>query len=79
MTDNPPVIPSGPIEREPLDFRPGTEKETLLRDTLHAAGVDLGAYDERIVHWFAMFADWGTFAVITSWVQRASEEKPYKQ
>lgn len=48
MTDAWPVIPSGPIE-----------KETLLRDTLRTAGVDLG-----------------TFAVITSWVQRASEETP---
>ena len=75
MTDNPPVIPSGPIEREPLDFRPVTEKETILRNTLHTAGVGLGAYDERIIEWFAQFADWGTFAVITSWVQRAGGEE----
>lgn len=75
MTDNPPVIPSGPIEREPLDFRPVAEKEAILRDTLHMAGVDVGAYDESIIEWFAQFADWGTFAVITSWVQRAGEER----
>lgn len=74
MTDNPPVIPSGPIEAEPLDFRPVAEKEAILRATLNAAGVDLGAYDDRIIEWFAQFADWGTFAVITSWVQRAGEE-----
>lgn len=73
MTDHPPVIPSCPIDREPIDYRPAAEQEAILRDTLHAAGVELGAYDERIIEWFATFADWGTFAVITSWVQRAGQ------
>lgn len=67
-----PIIPSGPIDREPLDYRPAAEKEAILRATLAAAGVELGAYDERIVTWFAQFADWGTFAVITSWISRAA-------
>jgi len=53
----PPGIPTGPIDTEPLDHRPSRE---------------LGAYDERIVAWFAEFADWGTFAVIASWIQRAA-------
>ena len=68
----PPGIPTGPIDTEPLDHRPSREQEAILRDLLAAAGVALGAYDERIVAWFAEFADWGTFAVIASWIQRAA-------
>jgi hypothetical protein len=65
-------IPAGPIESEPLDYRPHAEQEAILRDTLAGAGVELGAYDERIVRWFAGYADWSTFAVIASWIQRAA-------
>lgn len=68
-----PDLPSGPIETEPLNYRPRAEQEAILRDTLHAAGVELGAYDERIVRWFAQFADGGTFTVIASWIARAGE------
>lgn len=75
MTTDPPAIPTGPIHAEPLDYRPGSDQEAILRDTLAAAGVQLGAYDERIVRWFAGFADWPTFAVITSWIQRASSKE----
>lgn len=70
-------IPTGPIDHEPLTY-PGdhyptaTERAAILRDTLAEAGVELGAYDDRIATWFAEFADWGTFAVITSWIQRAA-------
>lgn len=66
-------IPTGPIDHEPAGFRPSGEQEAILRDALLAAGLRLGDYDERIVRWFAQFADWGTFAVMTSWVQRAAE------
>jgi hypothetical protein len=66
-------IPTGPIEREPIGFRPSDEKQAILREVLLAAGVRLGDYDERIVRWFADLADWGTFAVMTSWVQRAAD------
>jgi hypothetical protein len=77
VTDDTPAIPTGPIDREPLDY-PGdhyptaAEKTTILRDTLATAGVELGAYDDRILTWFAGFADWSTFAVIASWVKRAA-------
>lgn len=71
MTTDPSGIPAGPIDSEPLDYRPSAEQEAILRATLAAAGVELGAYDERIVRWFADFADWGTFAVVTSWIMRA--------
>ena len=71
-------IPTGPIDREPLDYPTpdyptSAEREAILRDTLSAAGVELGAYDERIADWFAQFADWGTFATMVSWVQRAAQ------
>jgi hypothetical protein len=75
MTPDPPVLPSGPIDREPSDCRPHAEQEAILRDVLAAAGVELGAYDERIVAWFAQFADGGTFTVIASWIQRATSEQ----
>jgi len=73
-------IPTTPIDREPLDYPnghypTGTEKAAILRDTFRAAGVELGAYDERIAQWLAQTADWSTFAVITSWVQRAAAEQ----
>lgn len=74
------ALPDGPIDREPLDYpTPGVfplkaEREAILRDALHAAGVELGAYDERIVRWFAETSDWSTCAVITSWIVRASRE-----
>jgi hypothetical protein len=72
VTADPPNIPAGPIDTEPIGFRPSREQEAILRDLLAAAGVELGAYDERIVAWFADFADWSTFAVIASWIQRAA-------
>lgn len=73
------AIPTGPIDREPLDYpTPGvfpstTTRASILRATFREAGVDLGTYDERIAHWLADTADWSTFAVITSWVQRAAQ------
>lgn len=71
MTADPPHIPVGPIDTEPVGFRPSREQEATLRSILAAAGVELGAYDERIVRWFAGW-DWGMFAVIASWIQRAA-------
>ena len=70
-------IPIGPIDREPIGFRPSAQQEAILRDALLAAGVAVGEYDDRIIKWFAQFADWSTFAVMTSWVQRAA--KPGKE
>lgn len=72
-------IPTGPIDREPLDYpTPGVfplkaEREAILRSVLATADVQLGAYDERIVRWLAETSDWSTLAVITSWIKRAGE------
>jgi cell division protein YceG involved in septum cleavage len=71
MTADPPHIPAGPIDTEPVGFRPSREQEAILRDLLAAAGVELGAYDERIATWLAGW-EWGTVAVIASWIQRAA-------
>jgi len=73
-------IPTGPIDREPLDYPtddyPATgAREAILRDNLREAGVDMGEYDDRIVRWLAEFSDWGTFATITSWIQRAGDRQ----
>jgi hypothetical protein len=72
-------IPTGPIDREPLDYpTPGVYPDTarkaaILMDVFRAAGVELGEYDDRIATWLAQTADWSTFVVITSWVQRAAQ------
>lgn len=71
------AIPTGPIEREPLPTlgRPipsASEQEAALRDVLAAAGVELGAYDERIIEWLGKW-EWSTVATIASWVQRSQE------
>lgn len=72
-------IPTGPIDREPLDYPapgvyPDTARKTeILTDVFRAAGVELGAYDDRIAIWLAQTADWSTFAVVASWVQRAAQ------
>lgn len=78
MTDTDSGIPTGPIDREPLDYpAPGTYPDTarkaeILMDVFTEAGVELGAYDERIATWLAQTADWSTFAVIASWIKRAA-------
>ena len=68
----PDPIPSGPIDAEPLDSRPRADREQILRAVFADAGLELGAYDERIATWFAAFADWGTFATVALWVKRAA-------
>jgi hypothetical protein len=69
VPDRPPV-PAGPLDQEPIGYRPSAAD---LRDTLAAADVTLGTYDERIVTWLADTAGWGVTATITSWIQRANQ------
>lgn len=68
-------IPAGPIESEPVGFRPSEEQEAVLRDALLAAGVELGAYDDRIVRWLVGW-EWSTVATIASWIKRAADHAP---
>lgn len=68
-------LPTGPISAAPYRHADGTfpdpaNREAILRDVLHRAGVELGTYDERILAWLANL-DWPTFATITSWIERS--------
>ena len=59
-----------------FDADPGVGKmaphnHRLLCEALSAAGVELGAYDERIAAWLANWEP-QTVAVIAGWVSRAS-------
>lgn len=74
MTADPFGIPDGPINTPPLGFRPDDEQLAILHDALHAAGVELGDYDQRIAAWLARW-EWSTVAVIASWIQRAHSER----
>jgi hypothetical protein len=64
---------------EPIDHEPRgypflrKENEALLRDTLAAAGVELGEWDDLILRWLANW-EFGTVAVVASWVTRASSQ-----
>lgn len=64
-------IPDGPADREPIGFLPTEEQRAAILAELSAAGVELGAYDRRIVDWMAQMMDWGTAATILGWVRRA--------
>lgn len=74
MTASPPSIPTGPVDAEPAGFYARDAQAAVLRETLTAAGVDLGAYDERIMNWLAGW-DWSTVAVIIAWVARAASSR----
>lgn len=67
-------IPTEPVDTEPRGFYARDAQADALRDTLTAAGVELGAYDTRIVDWLAGW-EWGTLAVIASWVARAAQTR----
>jgi hypothetical protein len=64
-------ISDQPIETPPRGFVPGSEQLAALIAELSAAGVELGAYDQRIAEWVAGW-DWMTVATIASWVRRAA-------
>lgn len=70
-------IPVGPVNSEPTEayhtrggFKDTQSKEAILRDTLMRRGVELGSEDEAMILWLSQ-SGWGTFATITSWIERA--------
>lgn len=89
-----PEIPTGPIESEPridrAPLQPGPytdemraqdlrESRAIILDELAAAGVELGAYDRRIIAWLANWED-STLIAIASWIKRAhATGKPKKR
>lgn len=69
-------IPQGPISAEPLDairtddrgFASEVIRMYALLDALR--GLELGAYDHRIMEWLVEFEP-STVAVVCSWLERA--------
>ena len=61
-------VPVGPVERPPAGFVARSEQVEILAAAL--SGIELGAWDERIVEWMA---GWDTSTVLTvaSWIVRA--------
>jgi hypothetical protein len=70
-------IPNRPLDTEPFDlFEPDTGQDLartgreVLTQALVEAGVELGAYDERIVRWLGGF-ELSTATTVASWIIRA--------
>lgn len=57
----------GPIDQPPMAFVPGDEQRRMLTDVL--SGLELGAWDERILTWLAGW-DTCTTVTIASWLRR---------
>lgn len=58
----------------PADYQAGTARqaqEALLLDACHKAGVELGAYDRRLVDWLIGMLDWSQIAVFVGLIDRA--------
>ena len=66
-------VPAGPRESDPGGFVPGAERSVLLAEVL--GGVELGAWDRRVVGWLAGL-DTSTALTIASWIARAREAGP---
>ena len=63
-------LPAGPLESAPGGFLPGQERSAILAGVLD--GVELGAWDLRVVGWLAGL-DTSTALTIASWIARARE------
>jgi hypothetical protein len=65
-------VPLGPIEGPPVGHVSTVEQVEILVGVL--AGVELGAWDRRILDWLA---GWDTTTVLTiaSWIARAGERE----
>jgi hypothetical protein len=66
-------VPGGPVEAPPRGFVPEAEQAQILAGVL--AGIELGAWDRRIVHWLA---GWDSCTVLTvaSLIARARAAGP---
>lgn len=65
------TLPTGPIESDPIDYYRGrdfADLGALLDEALE--GVELGAYDRRIVDWAKQTWDQPTMVTIASLIQR---------
>jgi len=68
VTPQPPPVPREPIRTAPRGFLPATGRAQILTGAL--AGLELGAWDRRILHWLAGW-DTSTVLTIASWITRA--------
>ena len=68
-----PRVPVGPVEAAPGGFVPRAEQRQILVEAL--VGVELGAWDERIVEWLAGW-DACTVLTIASLLVRARDSGP---
>lgn len=66
-------VPNGPVEVAPPGFVPRVEQQRILDEVL--AGVELGAWDQRMVGWLAGW-DAATVLTIASWIVRARARGP---
>jgi hypothetical protein len=64
-------VPAGPLQGAPGGFVSSVEQRRILAEVL--AGVELGAWDERMVDWLAGW-DACTVLTIASWIARAAED-----
>jgi hypothetical protein len=62
--------PAGPVEVAPAGFVPEAERAGILAAAL--AGIELGAWDRRILEWLAGW-DACTVLTVASWIARARE------
>jgi hypothetical protein len=61
-------VPAGPLESGPGGFLPGEERLAVLAGALD--GVELGAWDRRVVRWLTEL-DTPTLVTVASWIARA--------
>jgi hypothetical protein len=66
-------VPDGPVEVPPAGFVPGAVHAQILAGEL--AGIELGAWDLRILGWLAGW-DASTVLTVASWIARARAAGP---
>ena len=63
-----PGVPAGPVEAPPRGFVPAADQAEILAGVL--AGIELGAWDRRILQWMAGW-DACTVLTVASWIARS--------
>ena len=61
-------VPAGPLESDPGGFVPQEERSAILAGVLD--GVELGAWDRRVVRWLTEL-DTSTLVTVASWIARS--------
>lgn len=69
----PPPVPRRPIQAAPRGHLPATRHAQILTGAL--AGLELGAWDRRILRWLAG-QDTPTVLTIASWITRTRPQEP---